>query len=115
MYQKMLGETGQIVLNKLLENVNNYSNSKFIIMDVLPSFRNILASEWYQKNVDNSYGIWLDPDASNQILINAPNITLEERKLNFPYIGFTVNNSRHTIIQYMIESEENEDGEKNGK
>ena len=83
-------------------------------MDVLASYRNLIVEEWYQKYVNNSAGIWLDPDITNQIIINAPNVSVDERQINFQQIGYQVENGKHSIIKFMIEREEEQEGETNG-
>lgn len=66
----------------------------------------------YQANVDNSYGIWLDKDAAAQIVINAPNVTVEDRKLDFPGVAYAISKGRHTIIKHMIDEKESDSNEK---
>ena len=75
-------------------------------MDVLVSFKNVQVDAWYQANVDNSSGIWLAEDAANQLIINAPNVTVEERDLKFPYISFAISKCNHTVIKHMVDEEE---------
>ena len=82
------------------------NNAKVVLIDVLSSYKNIQVDLWYQSNVDNSTGIWLAEDAANQLVINVPNITIEERKMNFPCIGYSIVKGNHTIIKYMVEEEE---------
>jgi len=86
--------------------MSTITNAKFIFVDVLVSFKNIQVEPWYQAMVDNSYGIWLDNDAANQLVINVPTITMEERKMNFPCIAFSVSKGKHTVIKHVIDEEE---------
>ncbi len=101
-----LSPAGKQVVSNLFSNMSTVTNAKFILVDVLVSFKNIQVEPWYQSMVDNSYGIWLDNDAANQLVINIPTITMEERKMNFPYIAFSVSKGRHTVIKHVIDEEE---------
>ena len=115
MINNKLSNQGKIVLEKLFEKISQFENTKFILMDVLASYRNLLVEEWYQKYINNTAGIWLDADISNQMIINAPNVSLEDRKIDFPQIGYKVENGKHEIIKFMIERDESlEEGETNG-
>jgi S-DNA-T family DNA segregation ATPase FtsK/SpoIIIE len=105
MYKKKLSQQGVEVLHTLFSKVSSITNVKFVIMDVLNSFKNVQVEEWFQTNVDNSDGIWLDKDAANQLIINAPNLTIEDRKLDFPCIAFTINNGYHEVIKFMVEDD----------
>ncbi len=106
MYKNLLSQGSKELLNNIFSNVNNKPNIKIILMDVLVSFKNIQVDAWYQANVDNSSGIWLAEDAANQLIINAPNITVEERDLKFPYVSFAISKCNHTVIKHMVDEEE---------
>ncbi len=105
-FKNHLSDKGRNLLGKIFSGVTAFTNTKIILMDVLASYKNIQVELWYQANVNNSNGIWLAEDAASQLVINAPNITVEERKLNFPCISYAIVNSNHTIIKHMIEEEE---------
>ena len=116
MYKTQMSAEGKQILNAVFSKVNSISNVRFIIMDTLISYKNLQVDPWYQANVNTSCGIWLDCDASSQLVINAPNLTMEDRKLNYPQIGFAITNNNHDVIKHMIEyveeSKEETDNEK---
>ena len=107
-----LSPRGRQVINNLFTNISTINNVKFVLIDVLVSYKNIQIEPWYSANIDGSYGIWLDKDAANQLVINVPNITVDERKLAFPYIAYSVNKGRHTVIKHMIDEEDGDSNEK---
>jgi S-DNA-T family DNA segregation ATPase FtsK/SpoIIIE len=109
-YKNKLGNQGKAILNNIFQKMNTINNVYCIFIDTVSSYKNIQIEEWYQTNIDNSSGIWLEADAASQLVINAPNLTMEDRKLNFPYIAFIVSRGKHNIIKYVIE--EGETGEK---
>ena len=110
--KKSLSVQGRQVFENICNNMANIKNTKFILVDVLVSFKNVQIEPWYQANVDNSYGIWLDKDAAAQIVINAPNVTVEDRKVDFPGVAYAISKGRHTIIKHMIDEKESDSNEK---
>lgn len=104
-YKAELSEQPQLLLNDLFMKVTTVENVRFVLIDTVNIFKNLLSEQWYQANVDNSCGIWLAEDASNQLIINAPNITTEESRIVFPCIAYTVEDNKHTIIKYMVEDD----------
>lgn len=107
-----LGQLGKQVMNNMCFNLNTINNTNFIFVDTSSSYKNIQIEQWYQANVDNSNGIWIDSEVANQLVINIPNISMEERKLNFPFMAFPVINGNHNIIKYVVKQEEVNDNEK---
>ncbi len=101
-----LGPGGKQVIDRLFHSMNTITNAKFILVDVLIDYKNLQVEPWFQAMVDNSYGIWLDADISSQLVINAPNVTMEERKIAFPQIAYVVSKGNHTIIKHVIDDEE---------
>ena len=96
------------LLNKLLLEINDTDTVNFALVDTYVSYKRIQTEVWYQSKVDNSYGIWLGEDVGTQLAINFNNLTLEEKRLYFPYIGYAVKDGKHKIIKYMITKAEDE-------
>ncbi len=94
------------VLDRLLAAISGYLNSKFIFIDLYASIKNVQIEPWYQGTIDNSQGIWLGPEIGSQMAINATNLTLEHRKLNYIDMAFLVENGKATPIKHMIDAED---------
>lgn len=103
---KILSADSLQLLDKVLTNINNESKSKFVLIDLYSSIKNLGTEIWYQSCVDNSYGIWLGENIGTQLAINVSNLSMDDRKVNFPCMAFVVSNGKHKIIKHMIESEE---------
>lgn len=99
----------QPVINNIFNNVNNIKNANFIFVDTYKSYKNLKIEEWYQNNVDNTSGIWLGKDIGGQIIINIEDLSLDDRKIDFPYMAFVIENGKKTIIKHIVDEEgENE-------
>ncbi len=95
----------QRTFNFVFEDIKKYTKNRFIIYDDYNSYKSLEVEPWFVKNIDKSTGIWLGENATNQLSIKMPNLSLEERKMVFSQIGYIVKNSSHTIIRYVVDKE----------
>ena len=109
--RSVLGEQSAELLNKLFLEIEKTSNSHFILVDVYGSYKLLQTEQWYQSNINNLYGIWLGPNAGSQLAVNFTNLTLDDKKTEFPYMGYAVKNGKHKLIKHVIEKVEEEDEE----
>ena len=108
--KKMLNPQSVALLNKLFLSIKKDSKAKFVFIDTYVSYKNLSTEEWYQSSVDATYGIWLGENVGTQLAININNLTLDDRKIDFPYMAFAVNNGKHKLIRYVVEKvEQNEE------
>jgi len=114
-YKRQLDINYSSLLNKMLDKANTIDNSRIIFIDMAQSLRNLMNEEWYIKNVNVNSGIWLDPDASNQIVIKTNQMSLDDRRLNFPAIGFIIENKNYKIIKHMIYNPNKEGDSQDGQ
>ena len=101
---KLRDETKQIV-NEMFSNANALENNFFIFADDYDDIKNLKVEEWYRTNVNTSNGIWMGDGVGSQMAINITNLTLEDRKLNYPCMAFMVNNGRKKNIKYIIDED----------
>jgi len=104
-YKKKLNKENINKLNNIMNNSNRYLNSTFIIFDSYANYKNIQVDPWIKNRIDNSSGIWLGEGAGSQIAIQINDFSLEDRKINFPYMGIIVNKEFKEIIKCMIDIE----------
>lgn len=102
-YKSKLSETGKQIANNIFNNVSLLENSYIIFIDNYSSYKRLAVETWFQVKIDNSCGIWLGEGVGSQVAINASNITMEDRKLDFAYMGFLINNSKRTIIKCVVD------------
>ena len=91
--------------------ISDTTPARFMLVDTYVSFKRIQSDAWYQSSVDTGYGIWLGEDVGTQMTINFNNLSLEEKKMYFPYMGFAVKNGKHKVIKHMVEKMEENDEE----
>ena len=96
---------GREVLTRLYNSISSLNNSKFILVDIYASFKNIQIEPWYQSTIDNSCGIWLGPEVGSQVAINITNLTMDDRKLNFEDMAFAVDSGKHVTIKHIVDME----------
>ena len=101
-----LGANGRAIINNIFNNLEKLNNTYFIFVDTYGSFKGLQTEIWYQTTIDNTTGIWIGEEVGNQMAININDLSLEDRKLNFPYMAFVVNKGRYRIIKHMVEDEE---------
>jgi S-DNA-T family DNA segregation ATPase FtsK/SpoIIIE len=113
-YRTQLDSNYSLLLNKILERANAINNTKIIFIDMSESLKNIMNEEWFIKYVNTNSGIWLDPDANSQIIIKTNPMSLDDRRINFPAIGFIIENKNCRIIKHMIYNSNKEGDSNNG-
>lgn len=104
-YKKKLNKDNINKLNNIMNNSNRYLNSQFIIFDSYANYKNIQVDPWIKNKIDNTSGIWLGEGAGTQIAIQINDFSLEDRKINFPYMGIIVDKEFKEIIKCMIDIE----------
>ena len=107
LYKSKLNDKNINILNKILENINTYNNSYFIFIDTYANYKNIQVNNWIN-NINSSNGIWLGEGIHQQIAIHVNNINMEDRQINFPFMGMAIVNEQKEIIKCAID-----DGDKN--
>ena len=98
---KLQAKTQQL-LNNLFMASNSFSKSYFIFTDNYSSYKNLQLESWYQSQVDASNGIWLGPEVGSQLSININNLSLDDKKQDYPFMGVAVKNGNHNMIKYVI-------------
>lgn len=101
-----LSDVGRQIANNLFMASSAFQKSYFILVDNYSSYKNLQLEQWYQSQIDNSNGIWLGQNVSSQMAISANDLTMEDRKINFPGLAFAINKGKHIIIKYVIDMEE---------
>ena len=73
--------------------------------------KNLQIETWYQDCVNPMDGIWLGDEAENQLAINMPQLSMEDKKNNFQYMAFSVVNGKHEIIKHVTKVEKTVEGD----
>ena len=106
-----LGEYNNKLNNVEINLLNNFftiveqTNRTVIVFDSYPSFKNIQMNPIIKTRFNNQNGIWLGEGAGSQIAININDFSLEDRKLNFPYMGVVVVREFKDIVKCVVLTE----------
>ena len=92
-------------LNSIIGNSNQYINSYFIFFDSYASYKNLEANPWIKNKINKSNGIWLGEGAGVQMAISINNFSMEDRKINFPFMGIIVSKEFKEIVKCVIDDE----------
>lgn len=102
-YLKTLIKKAQSIVKILFENIDSF-NTHFIFFDVYESIRDLQTEFWYQ-NLKKTSGIWLGEGVGNQSCISIKNLNLDDRKLDFEYMAFVINNNSYNVIKHIVDEE----------
>ena len=99
------------LLEKVFLDSKQYVNSIFILADDYSSMKDISVDNWYRNSVDNTFGIWLGDEVGTQMLISVMSLSIEDKKIAFPCIGYPIYKGNHMIIKYAVDGVEKENEE----
>lgn len=105
----LLDSDAKMEFQNILMSISTYNNTYIIIADNANDIRQVQLDDWYIKNINKKYGIWLGEGISVQNIISLSNLTNEDRMANIPYLAFAVSNEKYNLIRYMVEGENNEE------
>lgn len=86
----------------LLNNQQNYPLKHIIIVGSIEVIKTLRMENWFKNNVSDKFYIWLGDDISNQYTLNPPNISYEDKKINFEYMGYSIYKGKYEIIKYVV-------------
>ncbi|MBQ7104361.1 MAG: type VII secretion protein EssC [Bacilli bacterium] len=109
--KEKLNNDNKNVLENLFTNSKNLNNSIFIFVDDYSSIKKVQVELWYRNVVDESNGIWLGEGVGDQLAIKVSTLTLDDKKIMFPYIGYPIYKENHMIVKYVVDGVEEENEE----
>ena len=92
-------------IGNLFKNIKNYKNIHIIFVDVSNGLRELMLEDWASA-IDTNNGIWLGGNAGTQSILHMPNLSMDEKRLDFPYLAFLVRRGAHEAIKHMLDMEE---------
>lgn len=95
----------------IFNNAKSYEKSKFIFADDYASIKDLSVDNWYRNNVDNTFGIWLGEEVGTQMAISVMSLSMDDKKIMFPCIGYPIYKGNHMIVKYAVDGVEREDEE----
>lgn len=103
-------KANHIYIDEIFKAINN-TEDIIIIADDYELIKNVQTEEWYSKNIDNTYGIWLGEGIGTQTAISAMSLSIEDKKEIFPCISFPIYQGYHMILKYVVDGVEKQDEE----
>ena len=100
----------QIYIEEIFKTINK-TEDIIIIADDYEKIKNVQTEEWYSKNIDNTYGIWLGEGIGTQTAISVMSLSIEDKKEIFPCISFPIYQGYHMIVKYVVDGVEKQNEE----
>ena len=104
--RKVFSANEQQIINHLFSNISDANNIHIIFVDINNSYKNIQLEMWYQNLVNTLNGIWIGNDVGNQLSINIPDLSMEDRKLDFNGLAYIVSDGNYKVIKHVVEKED---------
>ena len=101
----------QNIISKIMTEIKKSKNNKFIFADDVENIKLLKVETWFESTINTVNGIWLGEGVSNQNLINVTNLTLDDKKMDFPYMTYMIVGGRAKCIKCMIDEEIKENEE----
>ena len=94
--------------NSLMSTIPKFKKSKLLLFDSYDEFKNIQIEDWFEETINKDSSIWLGEGVLDQVLLNYDNISPEDSKENFEYVGFASQNGNVATIKYVVDKEVSE-------
>lgn len=91
--------------NSLMTGILKFKKSKLLLFDSYDEFRTLEIEEWFENSINKKFSIWLGPGVENQIMFNFNNLSQEDLKENFEYVGFANQDGNASVIKYVVDKE----------
>lgn len=95
----------------LFTSVSKCKNNTFIFLDDSDSYKSLQVEDWYRKNINNTYGIWLGEDISTQVALGVTSLSMEDKGVMFPCISYPIYQGNYMICKYVVDGVDRENEE----
>lgn len=103
-YKSKLSKGGIEIFKNLFSNLPNSKKSIYVLIDDYDKLRTLKLEEWFNA-VNDSKGIWLGTEFSNQSLIKCEPVKSEDKKYNYAGLAFDVENEKYKVIKTIMDNE----------
>ena len=103
----MKAKLNQVGREKIIEYFNSIESSNKSTVVVVDSYENLKRQKvesWYSK-LDTTFGIWLGAGLENQNIFGVNAVDMEDRKLNYKGIAFTIEDGNYSLIKSVMDEE----------
>ncbi|MDO4996335.1 MAG: type VII secretion protein EssC [Bacilli bacterium] len=95
----------------LFGKAKDCKNNIFVFLDDSDSYKSLQVEDWYRKNINNTFGIWLGEDISIQVALGVTSLSIEDKQVMFPFIGYPVYQGNYMIMKYVVDGVDRKDEE----
>ena len=96
-------------LPAMFKSIQNCKHNVCIFLDDSDSYKTLQVEDWYQNNINNTFGIWLGEGIDVQVTLSVMSVTMDTRKIMFPCIGYPIYQGRHMTVKYMVDGVDRKD------
>lgn len=93
--------------NSLMTGIPKFKKSKLLLFDSYDEFRNLEIEDWFEDAINKDSSIWLGAGVADQVLLNFDDLTDENSREAFDYVGFASQNNVASVIKYVVDKGEN--------
>lgn len=104
-YKAKLTPEDKKIFEENLTNIVQSKNNYAIFIDDYNTYKTTEIDPWFRTAIDKMNGIWLGDGMGTQLSLRA-NMTLDEKKIMFPYIAYTLTKGKHVIFKHMVDKED---------
>jgi hypothetical protein len=102
--KKKLNNDAKDAFNDIFDETGEYKNTNFIIADNYNEYKNFQSE--IDSEINRKAGIWLGYGVDNQFAIDFPELSMEDRKIMDPNIGFVPFKSSRIVFKKIALTEE---------
>ena len=93
----------------LFKEASKCKKNTFLFFDDSNNYKLLQVEDWFIENINNTFGIWLGEDIDTQVALGVMSLSLEEKKVSFPCIGYPIYQGNHMIIKYVVDGVDKKD------
>ena len=103
--RKKVSEQCMEIVERIFNSMPEYTNCHILLIDSYSAYKNLQIETWYQSSINPLNGLWLGNEVQNQMAINIPKLTMDDKNLDFLYQVYAVENGNYTVLKCVVEDE----------
>ena len=104
-YKNHLSKGGIEIFKNLFNHIKNSKKSIYVLIDDYDYLKAMKLEEWFN-DIDITNGLWMGTDLSGQSLLECEPVRSEDKKFDFPGLGFEIIDKKYKVIKVLSDGEE---------
>lgn len=104
-FKNRLSKGGIEIFRNLFDHLKDSKKTVYVLIDDYDKLRSLKLESWFT-SVDTTRGLWLGQGLTSQGLIECEPIKSEDKKYNYPGLGFEVEDKKYKVIKTLMDSDE---------